>query len=190
MNLGAKHPRASSAQDFHSSSSQDLLTTTSCLSSASQRCQCSTEALQCKLNGTIIQSTAEHSTAQHSTIAKSISKFIQCLQKGLSSTGLSDHHPLGCQAAIRPRRVLTCRGHASEKPELPAALAETASNITFLGPGAEAMAALGDKVQFPVYMCMLQQMTAFVCLCIQSASSVRSQLQQVPAQSCHSWQDL
>ncbi|KAL3149360.1 hypothetical protein ABBQ32_002163 [Trebouxia sp. C0010 RCD-2024] len=37
-------------------------------------------------------------------------------------------------------------GHASEKPELPAALAETASSISFLGPGAEAMAALGDKV--------------------------------------------
>ena len=41
-----------------------------------------------------------------------------------------------------------CRGHASEKPELPAALAETASKITFLGPGAEAMAALGDKVGY------------------------------------------
>ena len=38
------------------------------------------------------------------------------------------------------------RGHASEKPELPAALAETAGNIRFLGPPASAMAALGDKI--------------------------------------------
>jgi pyruvate carboxylase len=36
------------------------------------------------------------------------------------------------------------RGHASEKPELPAALAEL--GIRFLGPGAAPMAALGDKV--------------------------------------------
>ena len=39
-----------------------------------------------------------------------------------------------------------CRGHASEKPELPAALAETAADIRFLGPPASAMAALGDKI--------------------------------------------
>ena len=45
------------------------------------------------------------------------------------------------------RLRLPCgRGHASEKPELPAALAETASRIRFLGPPAAAMAALGDKV--------------------------------------------
>ena len=37
-----------------------------------------------------------------------------------------------------------CRGHASEKPELPTALAET--GIRFLGPPADAMAALGDKI--------------------------------------------
>ena len=37
-----------------------------------------------------------------------------------------------------------CRGHASEKPELPTALKK--HNIVFLGPGAKAMAALGDKV--------------------------------------------
>eukprot|EP00884_Botryococcus_braunii_P014175 jgi/Botrbrau1/22759/Bobra.0132s0090.2 len=37
-------------------------------------------------------------------------------------------------------------GHASEKPELPSALAETPSEIRFLGPGATAMAALGDKI--------------------------------------------
>lgn len=39
---------------------------------------------------------------------------------------------------------LECRGHASEKPELPAALSET--TIRFLGPPADAMAALGDKI--------------------------------------------
>lgn len=42
--------------------------------------------------------------------------------------------------------VVICRGHASEKPELPTALAETPSEIRFLGPGATAMAALGDKI--------------------------------------------
>ena len=42
--------------------------------------------------------------------------------------------------------MYSCRGHASEKPELPAALADTATKIRFLGPPAEAMAALGDKV--------------------------------------------
>lgn len=41
---------------------------------------------------------------------------------------------------------MICRGHASEKPELPTALAETPSEIRFLGPGATAMAALGDKI--------------------------------------------
>ena len=39
------------------------------------------------------------------------------------------------------------RGHASEKPELPTALAELGcSGIRFLGPPAAAMAALGDKI--------------------------------------------
>ena len=39
------------------------------------------------------------------------------------------------------------RGHASEKPELPTALAETGcSGIRFLGPPAAAMAGLGDKI--------------------------------------------
>ena len=38
------------------------------------------------------------------------------------------------------------RGHASEKPELPQALAETPSGIRFLGPPAGPMAALGDKI--------------------------------------------
>lgn len=37
-------------------------------------------------------------------------------------------------------------GHASEYPELPNALAETASGIAFLGPPSGPMAALGDKV--------------------------------------------
>lgn len=41
---------------------------------------------------------------------------------------------------------LACRGHASEKPELPKALEETPTAIRFLGPGAAAMAALGDKI--------------------------------------------
>ena len=40
--------------------------------------------------------------------------------------------------------LAACRGHASEKPELPRALA--AHGITFLGPPEAAMAALGDKV--------------------------------------------
>lgn len=39
-----------------------------------------------------------------------------------------------------------CRGHASEKPELPELLGATPSGIRFIGPGAEAMAALGDKI--------------------------------------------
>ncbi len=39
-----------------------------------------------------------------------------------------------------------CRGHASEKPELPIALSETPSGIRFLGPPAPSMAALGDKI--------------------------------------------
>ena len=37
-------------------------------------------------------------------------------------------------------------GHASEKPELPTALADTPRGIRFLGPPAAAMAALGDKI--------------------------------------------
>lgn len=41
---------------------------------------------------------------------------------------------------------LICRGHASEKPELPTALASTPSEIKFLGPPAAPMAALGDKI--------------------------------------------
>ena len=45
-----------------------------------------------------------------------------------------------------PHHPELCRGHASEKPELPAALAETAADIRFLGPPASAMAALGDKI--------------------------------------------
>ncbi len=72
-------------------------------------------------------------------------------------------HPDACVAAIRchnwlvlvnsavmahrQRDVRCGRGHASEKPELPAALAETASSIRFLGPPAPAMAALGDKAR-------------------------------------------
>ena len=43
-------------------------------------------------------------------------------------------------------RMLVCRGHASENPELPTALAATPTQIRFLGPPAAAMAALGDKV--------------------------------------------
>lgn len=42
--------------------------------------------------------------------------------------------------------ISACRGHASEKPELPTALSESTSGIRFLGPPAAAMAALGDKV--------------------------------------------
>ena len=41
---------------------------------------------------------------------------------------------------------MICRGHASEKPELPTALSETPSGISFLGPPAAPMAALGDKI--------------------------------------------
>ena len=40
--------------------------------------------------------------------------------------------------------VFACRGHASEKPELPQALED--SGIRFLGPPAGPMAALGDKI--------------------------------------------
>ena len=42
--------------------------------------------------------------------------------------------------------VLSCRGHASEKPELPKALSAHPSGIRFLGPPAGPMAALGDKI--------------------------------------------
>ena len=45
-----------------------------------------------------------------------------------------------------PKLLLWPRGHASEKPELPTALSETPSGIRFLGPPANAMAALGDKI--------------------------------------------
>ena len=37
-------------------------------------------------------------------------------------------------------------GHASEKPELPTALAETPAGVRFVGPPAGPMAALGDKI--------------------------------------------
>ena len=56
---------------------------------------------------------------------------------------LSQPYIIGCTAV---RLHCVHRGHASEKPELPAALAQTASKIQFLGPSADAMAALGDKV--------------------------------------------
>ncbi len=49
--------------------------------------------------------------------------------------------------------LFLCRGHASENPELPAVL--DAVNVCFLGPGSEAMAALGDKVRsMPGESCM------------------------------------
>ncbi len=46
--------------------------------------------------------------------------------------------------------LLRRRGHASENPELPTLLAER--GITFLGPPARAMAALGDKVRPRVHL--------------------------------------
>jgi hypothetical protein len=49
--------------------------------------------------------------------------------------------PLNTPACL----CLFCRGHASENPELPEAL--KAKGIRFLGPPADAMAALGDKVR-------------------------------------------
>ena len=42
--------------------------------------------------------------------------------------------------------LVHCRGHASEKPELPEALAATPTGIRFVGPPAAAMGALGDKI--------------------------------------------
>jgi biotin carboxylase len=50
-------------------------------------------------------------------------------------------HPLPPHAPTPPAAR---RGHASENPELPTALA--ARGIRFLGPPAAAMAALGDKI--------------------------------------------
>ena len=47
---------------------------------------------------------------------------------------------------IPPSPLPCCRGHASEKPELPDALDETPTGIRFLGPPSTAMAALGDKI--------------------------------------------
>jgi biotin carboxylase len=52
----------------------------------------------------------------------------------------------GDSPRLMDHAVFQRRGHASEKPELPTALAETPSEIRFLGPGAAAMAALGDKI--------------------------------------------
>lgn len=40
----------------------------------------------------------------------------------------------------------SCRGHASEKPELPELLGNTPTGVRFIGPGQYAMAALGDKI--------------------------------------------
>lgn len=62
------------------------------------------------------------------------------------------------------------RGHASENPDLPAALAER--NIRFLGPGSVAMAALGDKVR-PAPLCplgtRLWQRRSAPCTVVQAA---------------------
>lgn len=55
--------------------------------------------------------------------------------------------PLRAHASRHALHALrACRGHASEKPELPAALDETPTRIRFLGPPSVAMAALGDKI--------------------------------------------
>ena len=54
----------------------------------------------------------------------------------------SAHPPLPRSCPPPPAR----RGHASEKPELPELLAQTPTRIRFIGPGAQAMAALGDKI--------------------------------------------
>lgn len=42
--------------------------------------------------------------------------------------------------------VSDCRGHASEKPELPRLLSTTPTGIRFIGPDGNGMAALGDKI--------------------------------------------
>ena len=62
-----------------------------------------------------------------------------------------DELPRGCHVQYPsdgltslPSPLVASRGHASENPDLPSALAER--NIRFLGPGSVAMAALGDKV--------------------------------------------
>jgi len=62
-----------------------------------------------------------------------------------------------------------CRGHASENPELPAALSQ--KGIRFLGPNAAAMAALGDKVRLLHARCIcvalvLLQFLSRYCNCV------------------------
>ncbi len=58
--------------------------------------------------------------------------MVSCIHAVAVPSGMQSHPPAAH------------RGHASENPELPKALAER--NIRFLGPGSAAMAALGDKV--------------------------------------------
>ena len=55
-------------------------------------------------------------------------------------------------SGLLARAGLSCRGHASENPDLPRALSETQRGIRFLGPPSGAMAALGDKVELPHLM--------------------------------------
>lgn len=79
------------------------------------------------------------------------SSILHCL---LTTHRAPDHPPPPCAVPcvithLKTLNLPACppltRGHASENPDLPAALAER--NIRFLGPGSVAMAALGDKVR-------------------------------------------
>ena len=68
---------------------------------------------------------------------------------------------------------MPCRGHASENPELPEALAQL--DIRFLGPSAAAMGALGDKAS-----------SAMLALSDADASNQRSwmQMHRICAPGC------
>lgn len=69
--------------------------------------------------------------------------------------------------------LLVCRGHASEIPELPQSLA--AKGIRFLGPPAEAMAALGDKVSAGTSPCSCpcsQQLQQAACSTAEASTGV------------------
>ena len=75
----------------------------------------------------------------------------QALKTSSPFTEISQREP--ARSALRlwgklghSRCAHSCRGHASEKPELPTALGELPNPVQFLGPPAGPMAALGDKI--------------------------------------------
>ena len=110
----------------------------------------------------------------------------------LSTTHRAPGHPpppcavTGVLSHLKTLNLPACpplsRGHASENPDLPAALAER--NIRFLGPGSVAMAALGDKVR-PAPLCpwgtwLLQRRSA-PCTVVESEQQFAPLLHRQPS---------